>query len=170
MESFARRTHVLYHFCLMACVACADDPWNPYPIRGPHNLHFSIRDFGAVGDNKTVDTAAVQHAINAAAKEVTANMVIVYTPMSSITHIKHNTTSRQTFPHYWCLFPPKRFALWKTAQRMCGSRLEHSWSGLWIWAQTSTWCLRRTESCKARTTQKIMPMTGSSGMWFRYVR
>ena len=42
-----------------------DDPWNPYPIRG--ELQFSITDYGAVGDNKTVDTAAVQRAIDAAA-------------------------------------------------------------------------------------------------------
>lgn len=57
-------------FVMATWVVSANDWWNPYPIRGGHNMHFSIRDYGAVGNNKTVDTGAVQRAINAAAKEV----------------------------------------------------------------------------------------------------
>lgn len=40
------------------------DPWNPYPIRGPY---FNILDHGAVGDNHTLNTQAIQATINTAA-------------------------------------------------------------------------------------------------------
>ncbi len=55
--------------CLLS--GSSADPWNPYPIRGPHQA--SVRDFGAVGDNITLDTAAVQRAIDAVGSAVLAD-------------------------------------------------------------------------------------------------
>jgi len=48
-----------------ACGGLGASPWNPYPIRGPTVL--DITTFGAVGDNETLNTVAIQHAIDSAA-------------------------------------------------------------------------------------------------------
>ena len=45
-----------------------DSPWNPYPIRGDASVFFSIVSFGAVGDNRTLNTEAIQRAIDTAGR------------------------------------------------------------------------------------------------------
>lgn len=49
------------------------DPWNPYPIRG--NLHFNALQYGAVPDNSTLSTFAIQKAIDAAKSAVSSTSV-----------------------------------------------------------------------------------------------
>jgi polygalacturonase len=50
--------------------------WNPYPVRGKHI--YNVRDYGAIGDNSTLDTAAIQRAIDAAAKAISTQEGLAY--------------------------------------------------------------------------------------------
>jgi len=84
----------IFWICILLRVSIGD-PWNPYPIRG--ELNFNVKDFGAKGDNITIDSAAFQYAIDSAShalsSESQSNIAYVTIPKGNYLIASINLTS-----------------------------------------------------------------------------
>lgn len=63
-----RTAHMLAVLLWAQLAAALDSPWNPYPIRGGRAALHAITAYGAIGDNATMNTAAIGRAFDGCAR------------------------------------------------------------------------------------------------------